>query len=134
MAVTGDGNRSETPVAMRASEPARRLDRLAPLIHELIAWDLVHRSESGDYVLQDDVQTRLRELSALRPQPTAQVYIGRLCQRCGVVGVTRLVDNTHVCASCNRSAAIDASADPPSIPSEGTGRHEGRSRWHRKAG
>src|SRR5271166_2810767 len=65
----------EGPVAAPASESARRLDRLAPLIHELVAWDLVYRTDAGEFVLHDDVQHRLAELTALRHQPAAQLYI-----------------------------------------------------------
>jgi len=110
-------------------DPRRRLDQLSPLIHELIAWELVHRDESGDFVLHDDVQQRLREVAALRPQSIAQVYVGRQCERCGVVGVTRLIDGTRICAACSR-AALETDAEPASEKPAG----RSRSRWHRKAG
>jgi hypothetical protein len=118
-----------------AGEQPRRLDQLSPLIHELLAWDLVHLDESGTFVLHDDVQQRLKEVSALRPTSTAQVYVGRQCERCGVVSVTRLIDGARVCSSCNRSmSAVDAPVEPQAEPSHGRGPHSSRSRWHRKAG
>ncbi len=122
----------EGPVAAPASESARRLDRLAPLIHELVAWDLVYRTDAGEFVLHDDVQHRLAELTALRHQPAAQLYIGRLCQRCGTVGVTRLLDGVHVCSAC--SLAERAEPALPVEPDPSPTRPETRSRWHRKAG
>ena len=108
-----NGRGPEVPLVVRPVETGRRLDALAPLIHQLITWDLVTLTDSGTFVLQDDVQQRLQELSAAQPHSTAAVYVGRMCQRCGVVGVTRLVEQP---------------AEPPAQ----TGPR--RSRWHRKAG
>ena len=106
----------------------RRLDQLAPLIHELIAWDLVYCDDSGNFVLHDDVQSRLQEVAALRPQAIAEVYVGRQCERCGVISVTRLIDGARICSTCSRAAKEQVpepiSEQPP----------ERRSRWHRKAG
>jgi ribosomal protein L37AE/L43A len=108
----------------------RRLDQLAPLIHEILAWELVYRDASGTFVLHDDVQRRLSEVTALRPQSIAQVYVGRQCERCGVVGVTRLIDGARICASCSR-VAKEVDAEPTS---EKPAAARTRSRWHRKAG
>jgi ribosomal protein L37AE/L43A len=110
-------------------DPRRRLDQLAPLIHELIAWELVYRDSSGTFVLHEDVQRRLSEVTALRPQSIAQVYVGRQCEHCGVVGVTRLIDGLRTCASCSR-AAKESDAEP--VSEKPAPRH--RSRWHHKAG
>ena len=44
-------------------DPKRRLDRLVPLLHELVAWDLVHAHADGGFVLRDDVQERLALLA-----------------------------------------------------------------------
>ena len=41
-----------------------RLERLGPMIHELIAWDLVSPSGAGTFVLREDVQHRLVEVWA----------------------------------------------------------------------
>jgi ribosomal protein L37AE/L43A len=110
-------------------DPRRRLDQLSPLIHELIAWEMVYRDESGEFVLYEDVQHRLHEVAAQRPQSIAEVYVGRQCERCGVVSVTRLIDGLRICASCSRTAK-DADIEPISEkPAVRT-----RSRWHRKAG
>jgi hypothetical protein len=109
-------------------DPHRRLDQLAPLIHELIAWDLVYEDASGTFVLHDDVQRRLQEVTAHRPQSIAQVYVGRQCERCGIVSVTRLIDGSRICAPCSRAAK---EADIETTPDKPT---RGRSRWHRKAG
>jgi len=55
--VTGAGL-SATGWTMRSLEvvedPKRRLDQLVPLLHDLVAWDLVRRDEDGSYVLRSD--------------------------------------------------------------------------------
>ena len=124
--------RSSLPVSVGIGDPGRRLERLAPLLHELVTWDLIYRSEAGTFLLRDDVQQRLEEMSAI-PQPaTAQVYVGRKCEVCGLVRVTRLVNGSRTCTACSGSTG----AAPPSIPGAGSDRH-GQSgvhfRWHRKA-
>ncbi len=110
-------------------QPQRRLDQLSPLIHELLTWELVYRDESGNFVLHEDVQQRLREVTKQRGESIAQVYVGRQCERCGVVGVTRLIDGVRTCAACSR-AAKETDAEPVSEKPPA----RGRSRWHRKAG
>jgi len=105
--VTGSGL-SGTEWTMRSLEvvddPKRRLDQLVPLLHELVTWDLVRRTDDGGFVLRDDVQERLAILSSDRPVRSAQVYIGRKCERCSRVTLTRMVDGSRVCASCSRTA------------------------------
>jgi hypothetical protein len=34
---------------MGIGDPARRVERLAPLIHQLVAWDLIYRSDAGTF-------------------------------------------------------------------------------------
>ncbi len=123
--------RAVIPVATGVEDPSRRLGRIAPLIHELVAWDLVYRSEGGAFLLRDDVQQRLYEMSAVAAAPTAQVFVGRKCEVCGLVRVTRIVDGSRVCGVCSKPAVT-----PPAMPleqSEGGGQRGTRSRWHRKA-
>ena len=48
------------PVTVGTGSDPMRLDRLAPLIHQLLAWDLIYRTESGAFLLRDDVQERLQ--------------------------------------------------------------------------
>jgi len=121
-------------VARAVSDPGRRLDQIAPLIHELVAWDLVRRTESGAFVLKDDIQQRLQELAALQPTAVAQVFVGRPCQRCGAVGVTRLVDGARICAECQ--AVPESAPEPVEAPpaQSGRGRPGNRLRRYRKAG
>ncbi|MGA2835850.1 MAG: hypothetical protein ABSF84_04575 [Acidimicrobiales bacterium] len=83
-------------------DPKRRLDRLVPLLHEMIAWDLVEQTEDGGIGLREDVQERLRLLAADRPLHSAEVYVGRKCERCGHVCVTRMVDGARVCSACSQ--------------------------------
>src|ERR1019366_6159972 len=77
------------------TESARRLDRLAPLLPRLIAWDLVRQTDTGGFEIPEDVQERLRRLSALQNGSIAEVYVGRKCGRCGSMRVTRMVDGVR---------------------------------------
>jgi hypothetical protein len=126
--------RSLGPIgSITASDAARRLDRLAPLLHELIAWDLVRQTESGSFEIPEDVQERLRRLSSLQSGSVAQVYVGRKCGRCGSMRVTRMVDGQRLCSSCSSEVgAPPPSEDTPAATEPRNG--HGRSRWHRKAG
>jgi hypothetical protein len=116
--------------SLPAIEAARRLDRLAPLLHELIAWDLVRQTEDGNFELPEDVQERLRALTGLRSGSIAQVYVGRKCGRCGSIRVTRLVDGVRLCSTCRAEAAAPPPPEEPATPDL----PPHRSRWHRKAG
>jgi len=124
----------EPVAAISAAESARRLDRLAPLLHELIAWDLVRQTESGSFEIPEEVQVRLAQLSSLQSGSIAQVYVGRKCGRCGSMRVTRMVDGVRLCSTCSAEvAAPSADSEPETVVGSGKG-HPSRSRWHRKAG
>jgi len=111
-----------------------RLEHLGPMIHELIAWDLVAQLDTGTFVLREDVQHRLGEVWALQSRAAPEVFIGRPCDRCGIVGVTRLVGESRLCTGCRESIDTSrSSANPPVAPSHGRGRRAGR-KWHRTAG
>ncbi len=94
--------------AMRSQQPfedpKRRLDQMVPLLHELVAFDLVRREPDGSFVLRQDVQERLAALTADRPLRSAEVFVGRKCQVCGSVKLTRMVDGVRVCSACSRAA------------------------------
>lgn len=107
-----------------------RLDRMGSLVHELIAWDLVYRSESGAFVLRDDVQQRLEEASARQWTAQPEVYVGRPCQRCGSTGVTKMVEDVRLCETCSvtvTSAVVVT--DPDEVR-----RSKRHGWWGRKAG
>lgn len=125
-----DTESSDTESSIADTESARRLDRLAPLLHELIAWDLVRQTDAGGFEIPEDVQERLRRLSALQNGSIAEVYVGRKCGRCSSMRVTRMVDGVRLCSTC--SAEVN-SPPTPDEPAAGVARR-GRSRWHRKAG
>ena len=97
-------------------DPKRRLDRLVPLLHEMMAWDLVRRAEDGTFVLCEDVQERLGALTSDNPARTAQVYVGRKCERCERVTLTRMVDGSRICAGCSRVSLAGADAAPDCAP------------------
>jgi ribosomal protein L37AE/L43A len=122
------------PVAVvSAADSARRLDRLAPLLHELLAWDLVRQTESGAFVIPDEVQERLSRLTS-QAGSIAQVYVGRKCGHCGSIRVTRMVDGVRLCSTCSSELASPSSAVEPEAAVSAQKGHHGRSRWHRKAG
>lgn len=97
-----------TPWAMRSlqavDDQKRQLERMMPLLHELVSFDLVRKADDGSFVLRQDVQDRLAALTADRPVRSAQVYVGRKCEHCGLVRLTRMVDGKRICVSCSRSA------------------------------
>ena len=76
---------------------------------ELIAHDLVHRSDEGMFLIRDDVQAHLEEISDTRLVSEPQVYINRSCSQCGRRAVTRLADGLQLCETCagpRRSAPV----------------------------
>jgi ribosomal protein L37AE/L43A len=123
------------PVAViSAAESARRLDRLAPLLHELIAWDLVRRTDAGTFEIPEEVQARLAQLTSMQTDSIAQVYVGRKCGRCGSMRVTRMVDGVRLCSTCSAEVvAPTVDAEPEEVDGSRKA-HHGWSRRHRKAG
>jgi ribosomal protein L37AE/L43A len=130
---TGDPAEPTTVhVSTGMGRASQRLDRLAPLIHQLLAWDLITPSDTGEFVLRDDVQQRLRTMTERPNPPTAQVYLGRKCESCGATGVTRMVGGARICERCATSPTAGASSAGGG-GSEGVGHQGIRTRWHRKA-
>jgi hypothetical protein len=115
-----------------------RLDRLTPLLRDLLTWELVERSESGAFQLCEDVQRRLAEESSRRDHPSTAVFVGRSCQRCGAVGVTRMVDGVRSCPSCSQLPLTDGSPPSDLSPAEPASvrhvRHGPPSWWNRMVG
>ena len=108
---------------------ARRLDRLAPLLHELIAWDLVRQTDTGAFEIPEEVQERLRRLSALQNGSIAEVYVGRKCGRCGSMRVTRMVDGVRLCSTCSAEVSAPPVPDePPAGRGDGEDAHAGTAR------
>ncbi len=106
---------SRRAAATPATEPHaldRGLQGLAPLIHELLSRGLVRQSETGAFVLRDDVQQRLSELSEAPVASAPQVFIGRKCETCGLIRVTRLVRGLRMCSDCDGLPTADP--HPPS--------------------
>jgi ribosomal protein L37AE/L43A len=90
------------PVMVGSGDREMRLLRLGPLISELIAHDLVTRSQSGRFVLRDDLQGHLEEAVTKRDRTVAQVYIGRSCATCGTMAPTRLHSGVRQCGPCRQ--------------------------------
>jgi hypothetical protein len=117
--VTSSG-RTGSEWTMRSLEviddPKRRLDRLVPLLHEMMAWDLVQRAEDGTFILCEDVQERLAILSSVKPARSAQVYVGSKCERCERVTLTRMVDGSRICSSCSAVSLIGDAVALEDVP------------------
>lgn len=111
-------------------DPKRRLDLLVPLLHELVAWDLVQEGEDGSFMLRRDVQERLALLTADRPLRSAEVFVGRKCQICGLVKLTRMVDGLRTCSPCAAPRLDDADAAIDTARSKG---HRSFFHRHRRA-
>jgi hypothetical protein len=133
VSTTGDPAEPITIPTPGRIDQAQRLDRLAPLIHQLLTWDLVARSESGEFQLREDVQQRLQELSAVPAPVTAQVYLGRKCEVCGLVRATRMVEGARTCGPCSKPALGTAAPSGTEVGPDRPGHHGLRARWHRKA-
>ncbi|MHB1585454.1 MAG: hypothetical protein ACYCU7_18135 [Acidimicrobiales bacterium] len=132
MAVLPEGTPAVEEHGAPDTETARRrLDRLNPLIHELLAWDLVYQDESGEFGLRPDVQRRLLEAAARAPRFAADVYVGRHCERCGVVGITRLSEGMRLCDACRAAPEAD---DPSPVGDVRPRRRGGLVRRYREAG
>jgi len=134
LTVTSQGRRSESRADSVSGEDLRRLDRLAPLLHELLDWGLVQMTDSGAVELRADVQERLRQLTAARPRIEAQVYVGRPCRKCGQVAVTKMTDGVRMCSPCREALTADPGPTPDEESSAQSVGRSGRSRRHRKAG
>ncbi len=112
----GNGSGPKSPVLSARDPRARRAERLVPIVHDLLDWELVVRTESGAFVLADDVQQRLQTAVERQSRPGTQVYFGRPCQRCGTSGITRLIQGVRLCAPCTRLAAEAAATPVPAEP------------------
>jgi hypothetical protein len=134
LTVTSQGRKPQTEERGVTGEELRRLDRLAPLLHELLDWGLVHPTASGAFELREDVQERLRQLTASRPLLEAQVYVGRPCRRCGQVAVTRLVDGVRMCTPCRERATTAADPVDDAAVTSPSGERGHKTRRARKAG
>jgi hypothetical protein len=110
------GNAAETRAAVPPSLD-QRLQGFASLIHELLSRDLVQESGTGVFVLREDVQDRLRELSEAPARSTPRVFIGRKCESCGLIRVTRLVSGLRMCSDCR--ILLGAGSTAPTVDSTG---------------
>jgi hypothetical protein len=122
------------PSPSAAEDRTKRLDQLSPLIHDLLAWELVIRTDDGAFELREDVQHRLAELVARQSHPTAAVYVGRPCAHCGATGVTRLVDGVRACPACAQTRPADLDAPTDIEGGAPKARGESHSWWARKVG
>lgn len=128
----GQTPRALRPVIAGSGDRQQHLERLGPLINELIAHDLVSRTPAGAFELRDDVQGHLEAISEKKARTVAPVYIGRSCMACGVLAPTTLTGTLRRCESCRRSLDDSgqgtADSPPPMVDRQTT-----RPRWVRRA-
>jgi len=112
----------------------RRLDRFAPLLRDLMLWNLVRPTEAGDgFELRPDVEAWLIESSSRYTHSARpEIFVGRPCQRCGTIGVTKLVGDYRLCIACAEAPPVDEQA--PATERGRHGRHDLRGWRARKAG
>ena len=127
------GHPSGMPSLRAVSDPSPQCDRLVPLLRELVTAKLVVQTVDGKFELSDAVQTRLHALTADRPPPSAQVYVGRRCELCGVIKVTRMVDGLRTCTTCHERAC-EPYAEPATQVSDPRRMLHPSFRWHRGVG
>lgn len=125
----GGGVGSRRVSRREVDEDSWQLDRLGPLLRDMVAFGIVQRNDAGVFELRTDVQRWLAEASSRLAHPTtAEVFVGRPCQRCGTFGVTRMVDGARLCVACQATPAEEPAGEPA------PGHHHAR-RWRaRKAG
>jgi hypothetical protein len=121
--VPGAGGRRS--VRSDVDEFGWQLDRMGPLLRDMVAFGIVVRDEHGVFVLHEEVQRRLAASSSRLNHPaTAAVFVGRSCQRCGASGVTRLVEGARLCAACQSTPAVVAV-----VVDQAPAGHEHHRRW-----
>ena len=55
-------------------------------------------------------------LTADRPVRSAQVYVGRKCEHCGLVRLTRMVNGVRICSTCSTTALTADVAPAVAVP------------------
>lgn len=78
----------------------RTSHRLPSLLHELVHYDLVEKSDAGSWVLRSEVQSSLDNLVGTQVEDERLVFVGLRCQRCGIRTVTSLVEDVRLCDPC----------------------------------
>jgi len=127
------GHPSEMPSLRAVSGPGNHVDRLVPLLRELVASEFVVQTADGKFQLSDAAQARLHALTADRPPPSAQVYVGRRCELCGIIKVTRMVDGLRTCTTCHQRACEPYVEPVTPVPDPRRMIHPSF-RWHRGVG
>jgi hypothetical protein len=107
---TGGNHEGRSPAGTgRGHDDSRSLAHLGPLIHQLIARDLIYQSAEGAFMLRDDIQRLLAEKYLTLPPGEPEIFVGRKCQHCYRITVTRVVDGSRICGDCVRG-------DEPAAP------------------
>ncbi len=108
----------------------RRAQRLGPLVHELLSWDLVRPTDSGDFELCEDVQQRLRAAARSHPSSRPSVFVGRACEACGATGqLTRMIEGVRLCPDCQGAETAPIPFPGPEVAALS---HHGLRGWRRR--
>ena len=129
-ATDGRPEPSRIVTASASGDGRRRAQRLGPLVHELLSWDLVRRTDSGDFELCEDVQQRLRAAARSHPSSRPSVFVGRPCEACGATGqLTRKIQSVRLCPACQ---AAETAPVPFPGPEATALPHPGLRGWRRR--
>lgn len=106
-----------------------RVERLDPVLRELIAHGLVTRSE-GSWQLADALQRRLEEVApSVRPVDLEKVvYLDHHCARCLERKLTRMYEGQYVCDGCLERGDSALRQAEPEVPPQNRRRHLRRER------
>ncbi|HLW44596.1 MAG TPA: hypothetical protein VKR78_00150 [Acidimicrobiales bacterium] len=106
------------------------IERFDPLLRNMLAWNLVEETATGEWSLRHDVAERLSGLARYtkHSQPSEVVYFGHVCTGCKSNGLTRFRDGQYICDECRRAADLAAVATLVPAPQEHKARRFSRSR------
>lgn len=82
------------------------VEKLDPLLRNLLALGLVEETPEGTWVLRDEVARRLGTLAELSARPSRSsvpvVYFDHRCSTCHRFGATRRFGERYLCDGCGR--------------------------------
>jgi hypothetical protein len=102
---------TRTPPLAVLNDDRRINDRLPSLVHELLYYRMVERTEAGTWVLRPELEAALEaQHLATVPATGHRVFVGLRCEVCSRRTVTSMVEGRRLCQSC---ATADPTAGPP---------------------
>ena len=125
-----------TPPLEMLTDDRRMNDRLPSLVHELLYYRAVERTDAGTWVLRPELESALEAQHLATMSPNGhRVFVGLRCEQCTRRTVTSMVDGRRLCQSC---ATPDTTIGEPTaaateVPA-GTGRRRRSGHHLRRAG